>query len=282
MRIGMLHSRIRIDEKFLIDEFRKRKKEPVLIDDRHEKFDIHEKNGKYDIDVLLERSVSHSRALYALRFFEHYDIPTVNKYDVAAVCGDKAITSLALEKAGVPTPKTKIAFTPQSAIDAMEELGYPVVVKPVTGSWARLIAKIPDRPTAEAILEHKEILGTYMHSIFYIQEYIDKPGRDIRSFVVGDECIAAIYRTSPHWITNTSRGGEASNCPVTDEIAELSMNAAEAVGGGVVAIDIMETPNNELTVHEVNYTMEFRNSVSTTGVNIPGKIIDYVTEVAKK
>ena len=148
------------------------------------------------------------------------------------------------------------------------------------GSWGRLIAKINDRQAAEAILEHKQILGSYHHSIYYIQAYVEKPGRDIRSFVVGDETIAAIYRTSEHWITNTATGGVASNCPVTPELNELSLAAAKAVGGGVVAVDLMESPDG-LTVIEVNYTMEFRNSIDTTGVDIPGKMIDYLIQEAQ-
>ena len=143
----------------------------------------------------------------------------------------------------MPTPRTLLAFTPESALQAIETLGYPVVLKPAVGSWGRLISKVNDREAAEAILEHKTVLGSYHHSIFYIQEYIDKPQRDIRTFVVGDETICAIYRTSEHWITNTARGGQASNCPVTPEIDALSRAAAKAVGGGVVAIDLLETPD---------------------------------------
>ncbi|MBM3187634.1 MAG: RimK family alpha-L-glutamate ligase, partial [Chloroflexi bacterium] len=130
-------------------------------------------------------------------------------------------------------------------------------------------------------LEHKAILGSYHHSIFYIQEYVAKPARDIRTFVVGDETICGIYRTSGHWITNTARGGVASNCPITPEINALSVAAAKAVGGGVVAIDILEHPDGRLLVNEVNYTMEFRNSIDTTGVDIPGRVVDYVLRVGR-
>src|SRR5262245_24720105 len=173
-----------------------------------------------------------------------------------------------------------MAFTPESAIRAIEELGYPVVLKPAIGSWGRLIAKVNDREAAEGLLEHKEILGSYHHSIFYIQEYIPKPaGRDIRAFVVGDECICAIYRTSKHWITNTARGGLASNCPVTPALADICIGAAHAVGGGVVAIDVLEDGDGRLLVNEVNYTMEVRNSIDTTGINITEWGIDYVVAV---
>ena len=160
-------------------------------------------------------------------------------------------------------------------------MGYPVVLKPAIGSWGRLLSKINDRESAEAILEHKQILGSYHHSIFYIQEYIEKPARDIRSFVVGDETVAAIYRYNDHWITNTARGGRATNCPVTPEIHALSMAAAKAVGGGVVAVDLLETQDGQLLVNEVNYTMEFRNSIDTTRVNIPDVVVDHIVKVGR-
>jgi len=186
-----------------------------------------------------------------------------------------------LSEHAVPQPEIRIAFTEKSALEAIEEMGYPVVLKPAVGSWGRLLSKVNDRDAAESLLEHKAVLGTYHHSIFYIQKYIEKQGRDIRSFVVGDECIAAIYRTSDHWITNTARGGIPTQCPVTDEISDLSLKAAKAVGGGIVAIDLFETRSG-LLVNEVNYTMEFKNSITTTGVDIPGKIVDYVLKVANE
>ena len=280
MRVGFLHSILRVEEKYLIDEFRSRPGvELEKIDDRERFFDL-QKND-FDFDVVIERCINHSRAVHALKILNDFGIPTVNTFEVAEVCGSKFLTTQALIKTGVPTPRCYMAFTPESALAAMEKLGYPCVIKPNTGSWGRLISKINDRDAAEAILEHKQILGSYHHSIFYIQEYVEKPGRDIRSFVVGDRCIAAVYRHSPHWITNTARGGKTENCPITDELHDLSVRAAIAVGGGVVAIDVFETPAG-LSVNEVNYTMEFRNSITITGVNIPAKVVDYVLEVGRK
>lgn len=274
MKVGFLHSLIRKDEKFLIDEFRKRDKvELVMIDDRKLIFNLGQ--DQFDVDVVVERSINHSRALHALTLFESVGIPCVNPSKVALTCGDKLLTSKALSEHKVPQPPVSIAFTENSAIEAIENMGYPVVIKPAVGSWGRLLAKVNDRDAAEALLEHKAILGSYHHSIFYIQKYVEKQGRDIRSFVIGDQCVASIYRKSDHWITNTARGGEAINCAVTDEISEISLAAAKAVGGGVVAMDLFETEQG-LQVNEVNYTMEFKNSIDTTGVNIPGIIADYV------
>jgi [lysine-biosynthesis-protein LysW]---L-2-aminoadipate ligase len=279
-KVGLLLSRIRVEEKLLIQALNRRGVDYDTIDDRRVIFDI-QSNGWNNYDVIIERCVSHSRALYALLLFRDWGIPTVNTFEVAENCGNKLLTTSALVRAGIPTPVVKIAFTPQSALEAIEEMGYPVVLKPGVGSWGRLLSKINDREAAETVLEHKQVLGSYHHSIYYIQEYIHKPGRDIRAFVVGDETICAIYRDSDHWITNTSRGGKASNCPVTPELNELSLASAKAVGGGVVALDVFEDPDRGLLVNEINYTMEFRNSIDTTGVDIPAKVVDYVLEVAK-
>lgn len=278
MKIGVLCSRVRVEEKLLFEAFEHRRLQFDRIDDREVMLDLQQPSLPYD--VVLERCLHHSRALYALKVLNDWGIPTVNSYEVALACGDKINTSAALARAGVPSPRTLIAFTPESALRAIETLGYPVVLKPAIGSWGRLLAKISDRDAAEALLEHKETLGSYQHAIFYVQEYVDKPARDIRSFVVGDETIGAIYRESDHWITNTARGGRARNCPVTAEIDQLSLAAARAVGGGVLAIDILEHQDG-LLVSEVNYTMEFRNSIETTGVDIPGRIVDYVVAVGR-
>jgi [lysine-biosynthesis-protein LysW]--L-2-aminoadipate ligase len=279
-RIAVLLSRVRVEEKLLLQAFEARGIAVDVRDDQEVIFDLSESNGWREYDVVLERCVTQSRALAALRILNDWGVQTVNRAEVVQTCGDKLATTSALIRDGVPSPRVMIAFTPESALEAIERLGYPVVLKPAVGSWGRLLSKINDRQAAETILEHKEVLGSYQHHIYYIQEYVDKPARDIRAFVVGDETICAIYRQSEHWITNTARGGRASNCPVTPAIDDLSLAAARAVGGGVVAVDLLETPDGRLLVNEVNHTMEFRNSIDTTGVDIPARIVDYVVTVA--
>lgn len=281
MRIAVLCSRIRVEEKLLFKELDQRGIDYLRINDDEMVFDLNA--GQHPYDVVLERCIHHSRALYALKAFNDAGVPTVNSAHVADVCGDKFKTTQALVRAGIPTPQTRMAFTPASALQAIEELGYPVVLKPAIGSWGRLIAKVNDREAAEALLEHKEVLGSYHHSIFYVQEYVPKAqDRDIRAFVIGNDCVAAIYRRSEHWITNTARGGIASNCPVTPALADICVGAAQAVGGGVVAIDLLEDQAGRLLVNEVNYTMEFRNSIDPTGVNIPARIIEFTLETARR
>jgi [lysine-biosynthesis-protein LysW]---L-2-aminoadipate ligase len=274
-RVGFLYTRLRVEEKHLLDELEKRDDvEVVRINDGDSYFDINQLAEP--VDVLFERSISYSRGLYISRIFEANGVPVVNSSLVAERCGDKYITSQILAKNGIPTPRVLMAFDEESALRAIEAMGYPCVLKPVVGSWGRLLAKVENRSMAESLIEHKSSLGVN-HQVFYIQEYINKPGRDIRAFVIGDQAICAIYRSSENWITNTARGGVATNCPVTDEIAELCQRAARAVGGGLLALDLFET-NNGMTINEINHTMEFRNSITTTGVNIPEKMIDYVLQ----
>jgi [lysine-biosynthesis-protein LysW]--L-2-aminoadipate ligase len=273
IRIGFLYTRLRAEEKYLLEELNNHPDVEVLrINDGDLFFDINQLPAR--IDVLFERSISYSRGLYISRIFEAHGIPVVNSSLIAERCGDKYVTSQILAQNGIPTPRVNMAFDEDSALKAIEAMGYPCVLKPVIGSWGRLLAKVENREMAEALIEHKATLGVN-HQVFYVQEYIDKPGRDIRAFVVGDETICAIYRSSDNWITNTARGGIATNCPVTDEIAVLCRRAARAVGSGLLALDLFETENG-LTVNEINHTMEFRNSITTTGVNIPQKMVQYV------
>jgi len=278
-RIGFLYTRLRVEEKLLLDELKSRPDvEVVTISDDDIFFELN--TLPEQVDVLFERSVSYSRGLYISRIFAANHVPVVNDPLVAERCGDKYVTSQLLVNANIPTPRVLMAFSEESALAACDAMDYPCVLKPVVGSWGRLLAKVENRASAEAIIEHKAVLGGVSHSIFYIQEYINKPGRDIRAFVVGEEPIAAIYRTSPNWITNTARGGVATNCPLTDEIKDLCRRTAKTVGGGLLAIDLFESPTG-MSVNEVNHTMEFRNSITTTGVNIPALMVDYVISKAR-
>ena len=285
MRIGLLVTHIRPEEKLLLAAFAARGVTPEVILDRDLIFDL--TAGPEQLapsglpwaayDVILERCVSTSRGTYALAVLNAWGIRTINNHQTAVTCGDKLLTTLALARAGVPQPRALAAFTEETSVAAIEELGYPVVLKPVTGSWGRLLARITDRDAAESVLEHRFTLGDWTQHTVYAQQFVEKQGRDIRAFVVGDRTICAIYRTSPHWITNTARGGVASNCPVTDELNELCVRAAQGVGGGVLALDVFETPDG-LAVNEINHTMEFRNSSAPTGVDIAAAVVEYALQ----
>jgi [lysine-biosynthesis-protein LysW]--L-2-aminoadipate ligase len=282
LRIGVLYSRVRVEEKWIFSAMEKRGIDYERLDDRTISFDLDDPAPWRTFDAVLERSISYNSGLYALRILNAFGVPTVNTATVAEICGDKLTTSAMLARANVAQPRNIVAFTPEAALEAIEAFGYPVVLKPVVGSWGRLLAKINDRDAAEAVLEHKATLGSVQHSVFYIQEYIKKPGRDIRAIVVGERVLTAIYRKSEHWITNTARGGEGELCPITPEIESLCLSAASAVGGGVLAVDLVEHPEKGMVVNEINHTMEFHTAQPISGVDIADEIVSYVMGVATK
>ena len=281
MKIGMICSRVRIEEKLIFAAFRDRDVAFDRLDPRRLFLDL-DAGQLADYEVVLVRCVSHSRAYYLTRRLQDLGVAALSPHRTVATCGDKMLTSTALKDAGIPIPRTGIAFTPETALEAIEGMGYPVVLKPLTGSWGRLLAKVNDRDAAEAILEHKKTLGGYVHGVFYIQEYVDKPSRDIRTMVIGDDVVYAVYRHSDHWITNTARGGRAERCPVTPEIAQLSLSAAKAVGGGIVAVDLLETADGQLLVNEVNHTPEFHGAMQATKTDIAGKMVEYILQTAQE
>ena len=284
MKVGLLYSRIRRDEKLLLSELRERDHEIEKIDVRKQQFNIHEAPEAFDdLDIVVDRCLATSRSVYATKFAKAYGVPVVNGPEVADTCADKVNNSLALEAAGVPTPNTDVAFTKDAALESIEKFGYPCVLKPVVGSWGRLMAKIDSRSAAEAILEHKETLGHYEHKIFYVQEFVDKPGRDMRVLAVDGEPIAAMVRSSEHWLTNAAKGAETNEFELDDRALELVETASDAVGGGLLGIDLMEVGIDkesgefeDYTVHEVNHTVEFKALNEVTDVDVPAKVVDWL------
>ena len=272
-RIAVVYDRLRSEEKMLFEAFAREEVPFVKLYAPQMRFDFGQEAYR-DIDVVIERCVSQTRGLAISRMFSAMGKCVINTPAVIETCGDKLATNAALSRCGVPTPRTAVAFDAASVFAICEDFGYPVVMKPVMGSWGRMVAKLNDRDAVEALLEHKEVLGGHQHKVFYLQEFVAKPGRDIRAFVVGDRVIAAIYRNAEHWLTNTARGAVATNCPLYPELEAISLQAARAVGGGVLAVDVLESAQG-LLINEVNHTMEFRNSVSTTGVDIPAELVRY-------
>ncbi len=286
MHIAMTYTRLRTEERMLLDAFEHLGVNCTPIDLRTIVFNPlvpGEGGGQWeDYDAVIDRSVSLTNTLTSVAMLEHFGIRCINPLGAIEICADKLATTLALVRAGVPTPAIRVATNAQSGLEAIEAIGYPAVIKPTVGSWGRLVARINDRDAAEAILEHREILGSVQQGVFYIQEHIDKPDRDIRVFVVGGEPIAAIMRSSAHWVTNTARGATAQGMEITDELREISINAAAATGGDIVAVDLLECPDRGLLVNELNHSMEFRNSTETTGVNIPELVARHVVRIAEE
>lgn len=276
-RLAVVTSRLRLEEKLILETLERRGVPYDHLDERRLAFMLPDDHPRYR--AVLNRSMSHTRNLYTAHLFEAHGSLVINSSQVVTTCGDKILTSLALLRAGVPTLKTGVAVAPEAALPLLERLGYPAVLKPAVGSWGRLLAKVNDRDAAEAVIEHKQALPSPVHSILYIQEYIEKHGRDIRTIVVGDRVISAMYRRSDHWITNTARGATPLPCELTSELGDLSLRAARAVGGGAVAVDLIELRDGTLVVNEVNHTMEFHGTMAATGVDVADALVGYALEV---
>ena len=253
-----------------------------LVDSKEIAIDVSVRGPVLPDHVVLQRCVSYFRNVHSTAALEGAGHRIVNPFACAWICGNKLFGTLALVKHHIPTPRTVLSMSEGSVLKSIEEMGYPAVLKPVVGSWGRMSALLKDRDAARAVVEDREYMFP-LYQIYYAQELVKRPPRDIRTFVIGDETVAAIYRYSgsAEWRTNTARGGRAEMCRVTPELNELSLNAARAVGGEFVGVDLMEGPDG-LVVHEINNTTEFKNTVPATGVDIPGMIVDYLVSVQKK
>jgi [lysine-biosynthesis-protein LysW]--L-2-aminoadipate ligase len=297
VNFGILYSRIRKDEKLLLSELRDRGHDVTKIDVRNQQFGLSESPADFaGVDLVVDRCLATSRSVYATQFVDADDVPIVNHPDTAELCADKAKTSLALAENDVPTPETTVAFTTDAAMAAIEAFGYPCVLKPVVGSWGRLMAKIDSRTAAEAILEHKETLGHYEHKVFYVQEYVEKGGEDIRVLATDGDPVAAMVRSSDHWITNAAKGAETDAFGLDDEALDLVERASDAVGGGLLGVDLMGTGagpedgsgSNQMesgpryTVHEVNHTVEFKALNEATDVDVPARVVDWLETKAEQ
>jgi [lysine-biosynthesis-protein LysW]--L-2-aminoadipate ligase len=276
MKVGILYSRIRKDEKLLLSELRDRGHDVEKIDVRRNQFGLDGTTAPIeDLDLVVDRCLATSRSLYATEFLEHYEVPVVNTHQTAVTCADKVKNSLALQREGVPTPATDVAFTKEAALESIEKFGYPCVLKPVVGSWGRLMAKIDTRDAAEAILEHKATLGHYEHKVFYVQEFVEKPGRDIRVLATDGDPVAAMTRSADHWLTNAAKGAETARFELDDEARELVTAASKAVGGGLLGVDLMEA-GDSYVVHEVNHTVEFKALNDAVDDDVPATVVDWL------
>lgn len=272
-----MFDRLRTEEKLLQKKAEELGHETSMIDAKITSFDTDSKPENYEFgDVVLERCVSYYRGLHFTACLEFMDIPVINKFDVANTCGNKMITSMLLKKNNIPTPKTYFSFTAETALENFEKIGYPLVIKPIIGSWGRSVMPVKDKDTAEAVIENRQVTDGPQDRIYYLQEMIDRPPRDIRVITVGDQAISAMYRkSSGGFKTNIALGADPELCEITKEIEDLCERTSKAVGGGILGIDIMEDKEKGLVVHEVNNTVEFKGLVKVSKKNIPKEMIDY-------
>lgn len=276
-KICIVFDRLRTEEKLLQKKAEELGHDTSMIDAKITSFDTDSKPENYEFgDVVLERCVSYYRGLHFTACLEFMDIPVINKFDVANTCGNKMITSMLLKKNNIPTPKTYFSFTAETALENFEKIGYPLVIKPIIGSWGRSVMPVKDKDTAEAVIENRQVTDGPQDRIYYLQEMIDRPPRDIRVITVGDQAISAMYRkSSGGFKTNIALGADPELCEITKEIEDLCARTSKAVGGGILGIDLMEDKKKGLVVHEVNNTVEFKGLVKVSKKNIPKEMIDY-------
>jgi [lysine-biosynthesis-protein LysW]---L-2-aminoadipate ligase len=274
--LTILYDNIRWEEKALYEAAKKRGLDVENLDCKTLAIDLNEKNSFYQDRVILQRCVSYFKNVHSTAALEGAGARIINPLQAAIMCGNKLYSHTLLEKAGVKTPKAFSAFSEEGAMTALDKMGYPAVLKPTVGSWGRLIALLRDKETARAVIEDREHMFP-IYQIYYFEEFVDRPPRDIRAIVVGDRVVAAIYRYSGQgeWKTNMALGGHAETCPVTKELEDICLKATSALGGQIVGVDLMESKDKGLLVHEVNNTTEFKNTVRVTGVDIAGLMIDY-------
>lgn len=271
----MIYDVVRWEEKAIVEAAKKRDVDLKLLDAKNMVFDLNHDYGKEFGPITLQRCVSYYRSMHSTAALELKGVKVVNDMQTATTCGNKLLTTLALVKRGVPTPHTILTFGTEASLKALEDFGYPAILKPTVGSWGKLLAILNDKESAESIFEDRENMYP-LYQVHYIQEKVSRPPRDIRAIVVGEDVVAAIYRTSSSsWRTNTSRGAKSENCPITVELEDLCLAAARSVGRGIFGVDLMETSDG-LVVHEINNTTEFKNTVPATGVDIPGAIVNYL------
>jgi len=277
-RIAVLASRVGADEKRLFDALARRDVPYDHLDTRRQWFEA----GQRDLPwaVMLNREIGHVRATYAARCFASAGVQVINTVEATEVCGDKWCTTMVLQAAGVPTPRTALGLTPKAALDALDSIGYPALVKTLVGSWGRLVVQLPDADCAKGVFEYVAALPGPQSHLGYVQELIDKPDRDIRAIVVGGDVLGAVYRTGESFRTNVALGGQTRPCEVTPDITKLSVDAAAAVGADIAGVDLIEDRDGRLLVLEVNHRVEFTGFQSALAgrVDVADRIVDHLLE----
>jgi len=283
-KVCIVFDRLRAEEKMLQKEASEIGHDAVMLDAKITQINTDSKKEDYDFgDVVLERCVSYFRGLHFTSSLEFLDIPVLNKFEVANICGNKMFMTLQLKKNNIPTPKTYFSFSSESAAENLEKVGFPLVIKPVIGSWGRGVMPLKDKDTMEAVFEIRDITDSPHDRIYYLQELIKRPPRDIRVITVGDEPIAAMYRkSSGGFKTNVALGAEPELCEITKEMEDLAVKSSKAMGGGILGIDMMEDDERGLIVHEVNNTVEFKGLAKVAQRNIPKEMIEFALNYVRK
>ena len=278
--LSILYDTIRWEEKALFDAAKAKGIDTKMVDCKNLFVNL-DKNEE-NFGTVIQRCVSYYRSLHSTAALEGKGVNVINSLNTSIFAGNKLFTHMLLAKHGIPTPFSAVAFSEESALELLEKRGYPMVLKPTVGSWGRMIALLKDRDSAEGIMETREKMYP-IYQVYYLEEFVDRPPRDLRAITIGDKVVAAIYRYSGNgqWKTNMALGGRAEECKITKELEDVCVKAKNAVQGQIVGIDLMESKEKGLVVHEINNTTEYKNTVRVTGVDIPALMIDYVIKSSK-
>lgn len=277
--ISVLYDTIRPEEKALVESAKKKGIEIEMVDCKNLVIDL---DKKTEFGTILQRCVSYYRNLHSTAALEGVGANVINPLHTGIYAGNKLFTHCLLRNVGISTPYVTVAFSQDAALGALDSLGYPRVIKPTVGSWGRMVTKLNNRESAEAIIEQREKMYP-IYQVHYIEEFVQRPPRDIRAIVIGDTVAGAIYRNSSegNWKTNTHLGGTAEVCKVTQELEDICIKAKDAVKGQIVGVDLMESKEHGLVVHEINNTTEYRNVARVTGVDIAGQILEYAKNAGR-
>ncbi len=275
--VTVLYDTIRWEEKALLEAGRKKGVNIQMTDCKKLHLDLDGDADNYG--TILQRCVSYYRNIHSTAALEGMGADVINSLETGILAGNKLYTHMLLKKQDVPTPYASVAFSKDAALESLKKDGYPRIIKPTVGSWGRMISKLNDVDSAEGIIECREAMYP-IYQVHYLEEFVDRPPRDIRAIMVGDCVVAAIYRYSAGgtWKTNMALGGRAEKCEVTGELEEICIRAKRAVKGQIVGVDLMESKERGFVVHEVNNTTEYKNTVRTCEVDIPSLMIDFARE----
>lgn len=274
--ITLLASQIRADDKRIITALERRGAPVRHVDTRRLRFALEAEDQQWPL--VLNREISASRSRHAAHTLESIGSVVINSATAIDVCSDKWFMSLALRRDRVPTPRTTLALTPMAALSELDSFGYPAVIKPLNGSWGRRVSLVREVDAARAVLEHCEALPSPQSHLIYLQEYIDKPGRDIRVVVIGDWPVAAAYRVANDWRCNVALGADSQPCTITPDLAKLAVAAARAVHADIAGVDIVECRDGSLLVLEVNHNLEISGIQHAHGdrIDLAAEIADFL------
>ncbi|MFI9815808.1 RimK family alpha-L-glutamate ligase [Saccharothrix variisporea] len=230
--------------------------------------------------VALLRNLSHREAAGIAHRLGHLGVPTLNTAAAIDVCHDKGTQALLFARHGIPHPTSLHAFGHDQVRDIALSLGWPVVVKPLSGSWGRGVVRLTDPACLEAWTggrESADAAGKLFPVL--VQEYVEKPGHDLRVVVVGTEPVVAIERRSADWRTNTHLGATVRRTEITPAVRDLCDRVVALLGPGFYGVDLLEdVRTGELKVLEVNANPEFAKSSAQHGVDVAAHLARFLAD----